>query len=109
MGQASAHAPQLTQAFSFINLCPSEVVDIQPTKQISSQIPHPTHNDSLIFLAINTSFYKVCLQEVTVISKTLVKKENFSFIISNSVPSVKYFAVPSNKKPVPMYLYPITS
>jgi hypothetical protein len=54
-----------------------------------------SHSCSLLF------FYNICFADSTVISNTLVRNENFSFIISYSSPSLIYLAVPSTKKPVP--------
>lgn len=53
--------------------------------------------------------YNVCLHDSTVTSNTLVRKGHFLNILSYKSPSFKNLPVPSNKNPVPINLYPITS
>lgn len=109
LGQASWHAPQSTQAEEFIILFLSSNCVIHPTLHTLSHVPQAIHSDLLIILGILTFLYKVCLQDATVTSNTLVKKGNLSLIILKFSPSFKNLAVPSSKNPVPIYLYPITS
>lgn len=104
LGQESSHAPQSTQADEFIILFLSSNCAIHPTIHTLSQVPQATQLNLSIILGIVYSLYKVCLQELTVTSNTLVKKGNLSLIILNLSPSFKNLAVPSSKNPVPIYL-----